>query len=600
MPSASLRVRLAVQAVVICLSQAAQVPFRGRASGAPQSSFEADSQWRFDAHPPANATGNFIFDGVSSLLQQWANTHYRNGHNIVPATIPVGTLLYHGTNQKVLPAGPEWTAVDPEHSYFFCRAPAEGEGCYHLTLAATRPLNLLYFDGSSAAKMYGTMDSQDMIIWGEIKSPYNEWERIISLCDWGKKYDLDGFLRMEPDFEIMLCDFKNGVEPVSFLNLRPAGTLGPPGVPPHERRQGKVSQRLNYGLIEAGQWHNRFPGDTRITLDLGRLISFYDLDMFPSLVEGRLNQERFDHRVAGIDKEDMERLLARVDEVLTSKPVASGVDWSSLYRVVIHRYADRLELLRYMLNSTGTDSSSRTDKVLHDTHEFVGSMLSPYILNDAQPSNPPSQGSPQLSWASPVFELCATTHTKYIKSLPLTTSERLMLRSVNEVLHEICRVVVGIWAEGIELNLTTGPDFAGSDSEPWTSSKSAKVRERWHSKVVTLMGWLDWSVWVKCRPACGFEEMCYLPTWPFFRNSDGRIPTLQQDIPQDLHSPDALRPPLGYKEGQWERILRSWELERYNSTVMQKKAEAIPDSNWTRPKPRCARRLQPFDFCLNC
>ncbi|KAG1898172.1 uncharacterized protein F5891DRAFT_1044825 [Suillus fuscotomentosus] len=30
-----------------------------------------------------------------------------------------------------------------------------------------------------------------------------------------------------------------------------------------------------------------------------------------------------------------------------------------------------------------------------------------------------------------------------------------------------------------------------------------------------LISWLDWSVWVKCRLACGFEEMCYLPTWPF-------------------------------------------------------------------------------------
>jgi len=30
------------------------------------------------------------------------------------------------------------------------------------------------------------------------------------------------------------------------------------------------------------------------------------------------------------------------------------------------------------------------------------------------------------------------------------------------------------------------------------------------------MDWLDWSMWIKCKPACGFEEICYLPTWPFF------------------------------------------------------------------------------------
>ncbi|KAG1889685.1 uncharacterized protein F5891DRAFT_1073069, partial [Suillus fuscotomentosus] len=38
----------------------------------------------------------------------------------------------------------------------------------------------------------------------------------------------------------------------------------------------------------------------------------------------------------------------------------------------------------------------------------------------------------------------------------------------------------------------------------------------WKEDVIQLISWLDWSMWVKCRLACGFEEMCYyLPTWPF-------------------------------------------------------------------------------------
>jgi hypothetical protein len=71
-------------------------------------------------------------------------------------------------------------------------------GCWQLTLVTTRSLNLLYFDGSSAAKMKGgPMDSQDLLAWGEIKEEwfFRERERIDKLCEWGKKYGLDGFVR---------------------------------------------------------------------------------------------------------------------------------------------------------------------------------------------------------------------------------------------------------------------------------------------------------------------------------------------------------------------------------------------------------------------
>ncbi|EFI27974.1 hypothetical protein CC1G_14466 [Coprinopsis cinerea okayama7 len=144
------------------------------ASQVPLSHHHATSShstsWRFD-EPLRNTTSNFVFESVSSLLQQWGNTRYRHGHNIVPGTIPIGTLLYHGTwfNGRTVPSTPEWVATDPEHSHVFCRELVDGEGCWMLTLAVTRPLKVLYFDGSSAAMSYGCMDTQDLIVWGEVR-----------------------------------------------------------------------------------------------------------------------------------------------------------------------------------------------------------------------------------------------------------------------------------------------------------------------------------------------------------------------------------------------------------------------------------------------
>jgi hypothetical protein len=75
------------------------------------------------------------------MLQHWTHTRYRNGtscadsnfqpklqltvcgyegHSIIPATVPVGNLLYHGRGDTELPTHPEWTAIDPEHSFPFC------------------------------------------------------------------------------------------------------------------------------------------------------------------------------------------------------------------------------------------------------------------------------------------------------------------------------------------------------------------------------------------------------------------------------------------------------------------------------------------------
>ncbi|KAG1819456.1 hypothetical protein EV424DRAFT_1323398 [Suillus variegatus] len=118
--------------------------------------------WRFDEGPAENTTGNLIFDTVHSFLQHWPNTQYHHGHNIVPGVIPTSTLLYHGTSRNMVPSEPDWAATDPEHSINFARG--KDGGGRHLTLATTRPLKVLYFDESSAAKVAeGTMDMHDIM-----------------------------------------------------------------------------------------------------------------------------------------------------------------------------------------------------------------------------------------------------------------------------------------------------------------------------------------------------------------------------------------------------------------------------------------------------
>ncbi|KAG1742245.1 uncharacterized protein EDB91DRAFT_303028 [Suillus paluster] len=536
-------------------------------------------QWRFDEGPPENATGNLIFDTVNSFLQHWPNTRYRNGHNIVPGVIPIGTLLYHGTSRNKIPSEPEWIATDPEHSIFFARG-RDGRA-WHLTLAATRSLKILYFDGSSAAKvMDGTMDIQFIVAWGEsIPERAGDEEVIKALCTWGKEFGIDGFARMEMDFEVMLCDFTAGVEVVSFLHVVvPKGEMSYPQPPPFD---SDIWMRRFEGM-HAGSWHNRYPGDSRIVLDLTGLISLYDTALAPSLVPVRAGLERCDHRVLGISSNDISRLMRKLTEVVSRPdPVGSGIDWKTLIHVIVDRYADRLELMQHILNFTSSDSQELLQRAKLAQAQ-LRIMLTPYLLHSTVVPSPDASGidAPQWAWASQIFRHCATTHTSGMTNqIPfMTSSEHLLLTAVEDTTREICRVTTKMWADGVMSGLDTLFEVE-RNGEP----EVTRLMSEWREEIYKLMSWLDWSVWIKCRPACGPEEICFLPTWPVSaplpEDPPPRYSRNTTDAPEAKYLADQVRPP---PEGQ----------AIANAILFL----STPAEDWRKPQPKCIRRLQPYRF----
>ncbi|CAK5273585.1 unnamed protein product [Mycena citricolor] len=495
--------------IIILLLQAALLHFVSAETQAPfRIGALEQNRWRLDHVPHLNDTSNFIFETVNSLLQHWPNTRYRNGHTIVPGTIPVGTLLYHGRRFPDVPKYPDWTSLDPEHSYHFCGSdfpqPRNWEGQEYRE-AQTGAANMIT----------GTLDSQDLLIWGDAdpKRWLDEGQRISGLCKWGKEFGIDGFVRMEMDFEVMVCDFENG------LKLDSADFLAswyPRWEPPISSAHRSdviesrihddadpliVRQILGAEVLRAGMWHNRYPGDIRIQLDLSRAVSFYDIDLVPSLVAHRLaSQDRFEHRLINISAADLHAVNLRLRSVLAEPPApsASGVDWKALFHVPVARYSDRLELVSHLLQS-------RAEEAL--IHVQLRVMLTPYILHSAVPDGAHDGDA----WAVPIWKKCATRHSDPIRQREdsLTPSERTLLAALEGVNREICRVVVGMWALGVHAGLDPLiPGDPGADS--------VNLVDSWRASLQNLMSWLDWSVWIKCRPACGAEELCYLSTWPYF------------------------------------------------------------------------------------
>ncbi|KAI9459918.1 hypothetical protein BJY52DRAFT_1364860 [Lactarius psammicola] len=479
------------------------VPSRS-SNGPLQAAFESlthGSDWEWNLPPNPNSTHHLIFNSVSGLLQRWPNILRRNGHSLVPATIPKGTILYHGRTDPEIPISHEWLAFDIEHSYLFCR-----QSCHMITLQAKRDLRLMSSCGD---------DPQPDKYFSEI-------ERIEALCDWGKPFGLDGFVRMEFHFEVMICDFLGPMEVVSFLDLIPQNRTSvprhlpgvpwpipqpdPPKLPSGWRGSPLGRRRIFFEAYLSGSWHDLAPGETRVRPDYSGLVTFYDPSL-SSLVEARYGKDRLHLRLEGISALDSDRVRAELQTVLArrSEPDGrSGIDWGSIVRVVTERYADRLEYLRLLLSPNTTTFADALERASVARAQLLV-MLTPYITTANVPERLPAPAN--LSWVAPVVQRCATTQTSHIPLGILTPQESRIHAAVENTLQEICRRLVLVW-------------FEFFDVEAADEARAMEATEVARGHTEELMTWLDWSVWVRCEPGCGLGEFCYVPSWPYFEGDD--------------------------------------------------------------------------------
>lgn len=241
---------------------------------------------------------NYIFNVIQDSMRQWGSSLHHNGVSFFLASVPAGTQFYHGTSKATPVNGTEWLAFEPEHAMVFARPrrgppphlppddddtePQDGghgelrkrehhdadekhhglpggrppkvfdenESGYLHTYAAAKDLRLLYLDGMSAAKTSkGTLDSQDAILFNGAldNSPGRgngqENERARLACEMAEKEwegRIDGVLRMEAGFEIILCGFERDLTPVRITQVKqkPEEQRGPRGNRKHGDRDG--------------------------------------------------------------------------------------------------------------------------------------------------------------------------------------------------------------------------------------------------------------------------------------------------------------------------------------------------------------------------
>ncbi|POS82327.1 hypothetical protein EPUL_006722, partial [Erysiphe pulchra] len=179
-----------------------------------------------------------IFNTIHGAMRQWDNSLKHNGMSMFPVTVAANTLFYHGDVSNKPVNKIEWLAFEVEHSeVFFKLLPKNKENNtleyfghvdeqnytgYLSTYRTTRPLkNVIYIDGTSAAKStLGTLDIQDRVLLQD-----NDFKKIKGFQDLLRAQEIckllphvEGILRMELGFELIMCDTSKNLELLSITS----------------------------------------------------------------------------------------------------------------------------------------------------------------------------------------------------------------------------------------------------------------------------------------------------------------------------------------------------------------------------------------------
>ena len=466
---------------------------------------------------------NHIFNAIHSSMRQWGSSLNHNGMSLFPATVPARTQFYHGNPFKGPVEGLEWLAFEPEHAIMFARRMQRPDGNSMWRTGGTkapthqRPLStpeahmrrpvssnsvsmgewaasprpeppriepgwlhtyrtkeatpLLYIDGTSTGKCdKGTLDSQDVLLLNassEGRGAFWEGERANRLCKLAREHwhgKIKGFIRVEAGFEIIMCSFSDSLD---FVQSIKAGHFSPDGAEVDLDNKG-----LRWSIWEWVKFVTaRYDGigGGRVKLDYDNFVTAYNYDL--DLFRAEADLPRLANlSVASLDvvRNDIDKMIQSWDPART---YAEGSrDWQSITDMVVERYG---KMLKYFVSGSLTTSQELLDELQIALRVFV----------DSDARNTTAEVDRCVAQFNPTDD---------------DIWRSIAGRSIHVVTRRICETLFAVF----------DVDMLFSES----------LETLW-----MLVHWLDWSVWKRC-PDCPFDEVCFIPMWPFGAAEDRENP----------------------------------------------------------------------------
>jgi len=444
-----------------------------------------------------------IFNALHSSMKQWGSSLNYNGMSFFPAFVSKGTEFYHGRGNNETVTSMEWLAFEPEHAQMFAnhgsggqRPPKDGnspskdgnglppfqagrqlplgfeksgeepgtrEFGFLNTYVTKRDLQLLYIDGMSAGKTSnGTLDSQDYIVLNSTKGylGFRDYERANEMCAiaaHGWKGRVDGFLRMEAGFEIILCDFAETVDVRRIT--RAGGVCSVFGGCKDAGPEAAYSASFAYLRAVSDRYHG--VGGNRVKINYGDFVTAYthDIDLFKTSTRAP--------RLQDVPAKALSAIRSELDTLVLSEPnpfTKESTDWQAITDMIVTHYSARLQYLA-------------SDKIISNNATFLHELdllLSSFIDYENRSL------STEISRCSSHF-------------LPLSSSPSLPSAIISHVSTHICKTL---------FSLTSPPNL----------DHRTKVLN-------TLFKDLNWTTWKQCQ-GCGWDEICLVPIWPYGTEAD--------------------------------------------------------------------------------
>ncbi|KAF3765362.1 hypothetical protein M406DRAFT_256969 [Cryphonectria parasitica EP155] len=469
-----------------------------------------------------------LFNSIHSALRQWGSSVHHNGLSFYLAQAPQGSVFYHGGHSTERPKTYEWLAFEFEHAASFATPNAKIDDDddddddekkpgphfpifdrytrgYYQIYRASRPLNLLYIDGESAAKCtLGPMDSQDLLLlgWDDLKfdphkSPFRERDRAQDMCSLAKEWaftvggKIDGFIRMEAGFEIIYCDFSpsGGLDLVSVQATPFSNETGIDDETDDWRKTRNSNQTTSEWLRACAA---RFQGhpEGRVDIDWSSMVSAFAYDMDLSNPDTRRPDLP---RIINATRDDINNVRARLRDVVLERGGKSSsekgvINWQSVTDKIVTRFGPRL----WMMNSV---NSTRDDLIAS-----IGTLIDPFT---SYVDHEPMADLHALDRCAQHY-LDGEDERVFHKG-SRTPEDEVIAAALATVSKKICGSLFSA-RRVLRSNETTSADF-GSPLE----EAQAIIRQ--------LISTLNWSTWKECGP-CANDEICSIPMFPVGTKED--------------------------------------------------------------------------------
>ena len=477
----------------------------------------------------AVSNANHIFNTIHSSLRQWGSSLNHNGMSIFPAIVPQGTVLYHGTSTQDAITGLEWVAFERDHAMQFAhlyvaplpglplpnknyavkfrpdkesptihedkhyklfdqRKPIDSDlpwifpGYLH-SYSTKRNLHLLYLDGSAAAKTsQGTLDLSDLLLLNDSRMTVSaDHDRARRLCtianeDWAGR--IDGFIRMEAGFEIIICSFADSlhlVDVVRMEGIEDGGTIG-----------GK--EDVFHWLRAAAARYDGIGGSPpRVQLNYNTFLTAYayPLDLFR-------NASASLPRLLAAPQNILEDMRCDIKAMISQPGIFDEItqrlyDWQAAADMIVQKYANPLQ---YLVTSPELGNSSTR------LAQELNYLLRPFLDTSHRDAETETKRC-AAEFMPPYFNLSANG---------------LSGQAIYTVSYQVCSTLIDVlWS------LCNSPTSAALTA----CDEYLPIQQ--HASLLDLTAYLAWTEWKKCR-GCLWDEICSIPMFPFGVTEDHETP----------------------------------------------------------------------------